>query len=77
MRAELGGIQSVSPLNLISYNKDLAKEELKKELGWRDYGGKHYESVFTRFYQGYILPQKFNIDKRKELTFQPLFARSR
>jgi N-acetyl sugar amidotransferase len=65
VRAELGDIQSVSPLNLISYNKDLAKEELKKELGWRDYGGKHYESVFTRFYQGYILPNKFNIDKRR------------
>jgi len=38
---------------------------LKERYGWRDYGGKHYESVFTRFYQGYILPSKFNIDKRK------------
>jgi len=34
-------------------------------LGWRDYGGKHYESVFTRFYQSHILPEKFGIDKRK------------
>jgi hypothetical protein len=34
-------------------------------LGWRDYGGKHYESVFTRFYQGYILLKKFGVDKRK------------
>jgi len=38
---------------------------LAKELGWVDYGGKHCENVFTRFYQGYILPVKFNIDKRK------------
>jgi N-acetyl sugar amidotransferase len=63
--ALLKGIRSVSPLNYIPYNKDLVKEELKNEMGWRDYGGKHYESVFTRFYQGYILPTKFHIDKRK------------
>src|SRR5262249_29890026 len=35
------------------------------ELNWRDYGGKHYESIFTKFYQAYILPEKFKIDKRK------------
>ena len=55
----------VSLLNYIDYNKAEVKEVLKSELEWRDYGGKHYESVFTRFYQGYILPVKFNIDKRK------------
>jgi hypothetical protein len=38
---------------------------LEDELGWRDYGGKHYESIYTRFFQGYILPKKYNIDKRK------------
>ena len=65
MRAEFHGIQSTSPLNLIPYVKAEAKKELQELLGWRDYGGKHYESVFTRFYQGYILPQKFKIDKRK------------
>ncbi|MFB0523766.1 MAG: N-acetyl sugar amidotransferase, partial [Candidatus Bathyarchaeia archaeon] len=32
---------------------------------WQDYGGKHYESIFTKFYQSYILPRKFGIDKRK------------
>ncbi len=32
---------------------------LERELGWRYYGGKHYESIYTRFYQGYILPTKF------------------
>lgn len=56
---------SVSPLNLLDYNKEEAKEILKKEFDWKDYGGKHYESIFTRFYQGYILPNKFNVDKRK------------
>jgi len=52
-------------LNLTDYNKDEVKQLLIKELGWRDYGGKHFESVFTRFFQGYILPNKFNIDKRQ------------
>jgi hypothetical protein len=63
--ANLKGIRSVSLLNLIPYNKDQAKREMLAELGWRDYGGKHYESIFTRFYQGYILPTKFKIDKRR------------
>jgi N-acetyl sugar amidotransferase len=55
----------ISILNYIPYNKAAIKEIIKKELNWRDYGGKHYESVFTKFYQAYILPQKFKIDKRK------------
>jgi hypothetical protein len=38
---------------------------LQEELGWVYYGGKHYESVYTRFYQGYVLPIKFNVDKRR------------
>ncbi|MBL4736396.1 MAG: N-acetyl sugar amidotransferase [Flavobacteriales bacterium] len=53
------------PLNFVDYTKKEVKKVIIKELGWRDYGGKHYESIFTRFYQGYILPTKFNIDKRK------------
>jgi len=58
-------LTSVSILNYILYNKKAVKEIIMKELDWRDYGGKHYESVFTKFYQAYILPRKFNIDKRK------------
>ncbi len=58
-------IKSLSLLDLMPYNKKEVKETIAKELGWRDYGGKHYESVFTRFYQGHILPKKFGIDKRK------------
>ena len=55
----------ISILNYIHYNKREVKEVIKNELGWRDYGGKHYESLFTKFYQAYILPEKFKIDKRK------------
>jgi N-acetyl sugar amidotransferase len=58
-------IKYVPILNYIDYNKKEAKEYIQRELGWRDYGGKHYESVFTRFFQGYILPEKFNMDKRR------------
>jgi N-acetyl sugar amidotransferase len=62
---QVKGIQTTRLLEYIDYNKPAAKERLIRELSWRDYGGKHHESVFTRFYQGYILPRKFNIDKRK------------
>jgi N-acetyl sugar amidotransferase len=58
-------IKYVPILNYVGYNKMEAKAFIQKELGWRDYGGKHYESVFTRFFQGYILPEKFNMDKRR------------
>lgn len=57
-------IKVVSILNYIEYNKANTIELLQKELGWVKYEGKHYESVYTRFYQGYILPEKFNVDKR-------------
>jgi N-acetyl sugar amidotransferase len=62
---QMMGVKSISVLNYLTYNKKNVKELIQKELGWKDYGGKHYESVWTRFYQGYILPTKFNIDKRK------------
>ena len=58
-------LSPVSILNYAPYNKKNVKEIIQKELGWRDYGGKHYESQFTKFYQAYILPEKFHIDKRK------------
>jgi N-acetyl sugar amidotransferase len=58
-------LRTVSILNSVPYNKAEALELLTKELDWRKYGGKHHESIITRFLQGYILPKKFNIDKRK------------
>jgi N-acetyl sugar amidotransferase len=62
---KIKGVRSVSILDYADYNKQAVKDLIQKELGWRDYGGKHYESIWTRFYQGYILPTKFKIDKRK------------
>jgi hypothetical protein len=58
------GIRSVSFINYIDFNKTEAIKLIENELSWRNYGGKHYESIFTRFYQGYILPHKFGVDKR-------------
>ncbi len=58
-------IQSVALLNYLPYNKEEVKKVIIEKLEWRDYGGKHYESIFTRFYQGYILIKKFGVDKRK------------
>lgn len=58
-------LSPISILNYIPYNKKEVKDVIIRELGWRDYGGKHYESMFTKFYQAYILPTKFKIDKRK------------
>tara|TARA_B110000238_G_scaffold201126_1_gene255013 strand:- start:879 stop:2006 length:1128 start_codon:yes stop_codon:yes gene_type:complete len=61
----LKGIRIVSILNYVDYNKEQVMKFLQDELGWIYYGGKHYESIYTRFYQSYILPEKFNIDKRR------------
>lgn len=61
----LYGVKSISLLNYMPYRKDEAMRTLKNELGWQYYGGKHYESTFTKFYQAYILPEKFGVDKRR------------
>jgi N-acetyl sugar amidotransferase len=54
----------VSLLNYVNYNKEDAKKTLIDKLGWQDYHGKHFESIYTRFFQGFVLPRKFGIDKR-------------
>lgn len=58
-------IKYTNILDYMSYEKGLAKEIIKNDLGWRDYGGKHCESFYTKFYQSYILPSKFGFDKRR------------
>jgi hypothetical protein len=35
------------------------------KFGWQRYDYKHYESRFTRFYEGYWLPKKFGYDKHR------------
>ena len=52
-------------LDNLDYVKEDAIKELINKCNYKPYPYKHYESVFTRFYQAYILPKKFNVDKRK------------
>ncbi len=58
-------IKILKMLNFEDYRKDEAKQFLIDRFGWRDYGGKHYESRFTKFFQSYYLPTKFGYDKRR------------
>lgn len=58
-------IKWVSFLDYLDYRKADALEVLKADFGYKPYAYKHYESVFTRFYQGYLQPYKFGVDKRK------------
>lgn len=59
------GIQVVRPLNYFPYIKEEAISLLAGEIGWQPYPQKHFESRFTRFYEGYWLPEKFGYDTRR------------
>lgn len=59
------GVQVVKPLNCVPFHKEAAMDELVDRFGWQKYAHKHYESRFTRFYEGYWLPSKFGYDKRR------------
>jgi len=58
-------IKRIGLLNYIKYNRSDATKIIKDKLGWKEYGWKHHESIYTRFWQAYVLPKKFGIDKRK------------
>lgn len=60
----LGGMNVGRLLNFIHYEKAAAMTVLESRLGWRYYGGKHYESRFTKWFQGWYLPTKWGYDKR-------------
>ena len=59
------GIKVVRPLNYLPYLKEEAIKLLSEEIGWQPYPQKHFESRFTRFYEGYWLPTKFGYDTRR------------
>ncbi|OGV32618.1 MAG: ExsB family protein [Lentisphaerae bacterium GWF2_45_14] len=61
-------IQNIKVFMILDYVDYIKKDAIKiieNELDWRNYGGKHHESFFTKFFQAYILPEKFKIDKRR------------
>lgn len=59
------GLKVFQPLNYIEYNKSEAIKLLEKNFGWEKYSHKHFESRFTKFYEGFWLLKKFGYDKRK------------
>lgn len=61
----LSGLKHIRPLNNIPYDLNDSIKTLNQFCGFEYYGGKHYESILTRFLQCYYLPEKFGIDKRK------------
>lgn len=58
-------MRTVRPLNYMPYDKNAAITELERTIGWRSYGRKHGESLFTKLFQNHYLPVKFGYDKRK------------
>jgi N-acetyl sugar amidotransferase len=58
-------VKVFKPLNLIPYTKQLAVDSLEKEYSWKPYPQKHFESRFTRFYEGYWMPTRFGFDVRR------------
>ena len=58
-------IQLIEILDVIKYSRAHAVSTISAEFGWRDYGVKHGESTFTKFYQEYLLPKKFGVEKKK------------
>ncbi len=63
-RTFVRGLRTIPILNYVPYSKTLATKTLVDEFGWVPYGGKHFESIYTKWFQAFLLPFKFNIDKR-------------
>jgi N-acetyl sugar amidotransferase len=61
----LRGLKVVKPLDWMPYTKAMARETLSREYGWMPYPQKHFESRFTKFYEGYWLPERFGFDTRR------------
>jgi N-acetyl sugar amidotransferase len=59
------GIKVIPFLNYFEYSKEESRAILEREIDWQYYGGHHHENLYTKFYQSYLLPVKFGIDKRK------------
>lgn len=58
-------VKVVRPLNYMPYTKEVAMNTLRDEYGWRAYPQKHFESRFTKFFEGYWMPTRFGFDTRK------------
>lgn len=68
------GLQRFYPLDYVVYDKAEAEKFLHEKYGWTKYENKHYENVFTRFYEGYYMPKKFGYDTRKNVCSNQILA---
>lgn len=68
------GLKRFYPLDYVVYNKAEAERFLHEKYGWTKYENKHYENVFTRFFEGYYLPHKFGFDTRKNVYSTQILA---
>lgn len=68
------GMQRVFPLDYVAYDKEKANRLLQRKYGWTKYENKHYENIFTRFFEGYYLPKKFGYDTRKNVLSNQILA---
>lgn len=68
------GMTRIYPLDYVIYDKEEAQEFLHKKYGWTKYENKHYENVFTRFFEGYYMPHKFGFDTRKNVLSNQILA---
>jgi len=59
------GVRVVKPLNWLPYTREHARGVLSRTYGWRPYPQKHFESRFTKFFEGYWLPTRFGYDTRR------------
>lgn len=68
------GMKRIYPLDYVIYNKEEAMKLLHEKYGWESYANKHYENVFTRWYEGYYLPHKFGYDTRRNVLSNQILA---
>lgn len=68
------GMRRIYPLDYVVYDKAEAEKFLHEKYGWIRYENKHYENVFTRFFEGYYLPHKFGFDTRKNVLSNQILA---
>lgn len=68
------GMKRVFPLDYVVYDKAKAMELLHEKFGYESYANKHYENVFTRFFEGYYMPHKFGYDTRKNVLSNMIHA---
>lgn len=58
-------VKVIKLLNYVDYDKENAVKKLQNEYGWKPYAQKHFESRFTKFFEGYWLPKRFGFDSRR------------